>query len=87
MPNFEVGLFQPSFLFTTHMLSFIWQKKLMKKLTRVQKDGRVDFDFGGSTEMAEDLFGPEAPGGPADEYMESEEDENWQPIPLSRLSC
>ena len=63
------------------MLSCIWQKKLMKKLTRVQKDGTVDFDFGGSTEMAENIFGPQASGTPEDEYLMSEGDETWQPIP------
>ncbi|KAG0558077.1 hypothetical protein KC19_10G002800 [Ceratodon purpureus] len=57
------------------------KKKLMKKLTRVQKDGTVDFDFGGSTEMAENIFGPQASGTPEDEYLMSEGDETWQPIP------
>lgn len=70
---------------STHMLSWIWQKKLMKKLTRVQKDGTVDFDFGKSNQMAENLFGPEATEGPADEVLESEEDDSWQQIPPLKI--
>lgn len=67
------------------MLSSIWQKKLMKKLTRVQDDGRVEFDFGGSTEMAENIFGPEASGVPGDEHVKSEEDENWHSVPPLKI--
>lgn len=57
----------------------------MKKLTKVQQDGTIDFDFGKSTELAADLFGPEAPAGPGDENLESEEDGTWQTIPPLKI--
>jgi len=57
----------------------------MKKLTRVQKDGTIDFDFGKSNQMAENLFGPEASGCPGYANLESEEDESWQTIPPLKI--
>lgn len=57
----------------------------MKKLTRVQKDGTVDFDFGKSNQIAEHLFGPEAPEGPADGFLGSEDDDTWQSVPPLRV--
>jgi hypothetical protein len=67
------------------MLSCIGQIKLMRQLTRVQQDGRVEFDFEENTELAENVFGPETSGPPGDEYTESEEDETWQPIPPLKI--
>jgi hypothetical protein len=52
------------------MLSCIGQIKLMRQLTRVQQDGRVEFDFEENTELAENVFGPETSGPPGDEYTE-----------------
>ena len=63
----------------------MWQKKIMKKMTRVRDDGTIDFDLGGSERLAEGLFGAQNRQPTDEEYMEDGEDETRQSIPPLRI--
>jgi hypothetical protein len=52
--------------------SFVMQKKLMKHLATVKKDGTVEFDVAGSARIANNLFGP----GAFDDGGNDREEEN-----------
>ena len=67
------------------MLLCVGQKRLLKKITRVQKDGTLDLDFDEDDELAASLFGSEAGKRPGDEDIENGEDGSVERVPPLRI--
>ena len=65
------------------MMLYVWQKRLLKKMTRVQQDGTLGFDFEEDNEqLAASMFGSETQGRPGDE---NEEDQTVERVPPLRI--
>ena len=67
------------------MLLGVWQKRLLKKITRIQEDGTLGLDFEEDRELAASLFESEAQETPGDDDMEDEETESVDTIPPLRI--
>jgi hypothetical protein len=72
-------------LSSSHTLLCVGQKRLLKKITRVQKDGTLDLDFDEDDELAASLFGSEAGKRHGDEDIENGEDGSVERVPPLRI--